>query len=87
MAVDRKGSLKSSIPTFEKYLKLIRSTSDVLNKIHEMEAMNTVLRFFFSNFIVHPVSEESYKGSTVTFKLKEPWNGFLENGDFVLGAG
>ncbi len=84
--MDRKGSLKSSIPTFEKYLKLISSTSDVLGKIHEMEAMDTVLRLFFSNFTIHPVSEESYKGSTVTIKLNEPWEGFVVANDFVLGA-
>ena len=86
-AMKQKANLKSSIPTFEEYLKLITSTPEILGKIHDMRAMNTLLKFFFSNFTVQPDSDGTYKGSSVTFKLKEPWNGFLESNDFVLGAG
>ena len=49
--------------------------------------MNTLLRNFFSNFTIHPAKKGSFQGATVSYELKEPWKGFVENGDFVCGAG
>lgn len=80
-------NIKDSIPTFEEYLKLFESTPVILGKIRDMKAMDALLRIFFSNFTITPVDGKSYKGSRVSYKLNEPWNGFIENGDFVLGAG
>lgn len=85
-ALKQKNTIKSAIPTFEEYLKLLESTPDILGKIREMETMDTVLRIFFSNFTVTPISDVSFKGSIVTYKLNEPWEGFVDNNDFVRGA-
>ncbi len=52
-----------------------------------MKTMDSLLRYFFSNFTVSPIQDGNYKGSKVTYKLKEPYDGFLEDGDFVNGAG
>lgn len=52
-----------------------------------MKTMDALLRIFFSNFTIHPIKDGTFKGSRVTYKLNEPWEGFIDNGDFVLGAG
>lgn len=49
--------------------------------------MDDLLRIFFSNFTITADGKDFRQGSRVTYKLKEPWNGFLENKDFSLGAG
>lgn len=78
---------KDSLPTFEQYLKLLESTPVILGKIRNMKVMDVLLRIFFSNFTITPISEGTFKGSEVSYKLNEPWNGFVENGNFVRGAG
>ena len=78
--------MKSAIPSFEEYLKLLESTPVILNKIRDMKTMDALLRIFFSNFTIHPVKDGTFKGSKVTYILNEPWEGFTDNGDFVLGA-
>lgn len=82
-----RDNIKGSIPTFEEYLKLLKSTPVILGKIRDMKAMDELLRIFFSNFTITASSGKFYKGSQVSYKLNEPWNGFIENGDFVYGAG
>lgn len=86
-AVDARQRVKSAIPSFEEYLKLLESTPVILNKIRDMKTMDAFLRIFFSNFTIHPVKDGAFKGSEVTYKLKEPWEGFLSANDFVRGAG
>lgn len=86
-ALRRKDNIKGAIPTFEEYLKLLKTTPVILGKIRDMKAMDTLLRIFFSNFIITPGENGFRKGSTVTYKLNEPWKGFVENGNFVNGAG
>ena len=49
--------------------------------------MDALLRIFFSNFTITPGKDGFRKGSKVVHKLNEPWKGFVENNDFVLGAG
>lgn len=83
----RRKQTKEAIMTFKEYLKLFDSTSVILGKIRDMNQMDDLLRIFFSNFTIIPGEKSFQKGSEVTYILKEPWNGFLENGDFVLGAG
>lgn len=84
--VHRRQQTKESIATFKEYLKLFESTSVILNKIRDMEQMDSLLRIFFSNFTIIPGEKSFRKGSEVTYILKEPWEGFMKNGDFVLGA-
>ena len=83
----RRDNIKNAIPTFEEYLKLLKLTPVILGKIRDMKAMDSLLRIFFSNFTIMPATKGTFKGSTVAYKLNEPWEGFVESGNFVLGAG
>lgn len=83
----RRDNIKAAIPTFEEYLKLLEMTPVILGKIRDMKAMDSLLRIFFSNFTIEPVQDGTFKGSKVAYKLNEPWKGFVENGNFVRGAG
>ena len=82
-----RDSMDESIPSFEEYLKLLQSTPDILGKIRDMKVMDGLLRIFFSNFTITATNKSFAQGSEVVFELKEPWKGFLKNGDFVRGAG
>lgn len=48
--------------------------------------MDALLRIFFYNFTITPANKDFRQGSEVSYKLNEPWNGFVENDDFVCGA-
>lgn len=78
---------KDVILTYENYLKLFSSTSEILLKTQDMKVMDALLKKFFSNFTVTGQNGRFSQGSEVTFELKEPWKGFLNNDDFVYGAG
>lgn len=86
-AMKQRDNIKAAIPTFEEYLKLLQSTPVALGKIRDMETMDALLRIFFSNFTILPAIKGSFKGSTVSYKLNEPWEGFVNANDFVRGAG
>jgi len=86
-AVKSRDRIASAIPTFTEYLKLLESTPVILGKIRDMKAMDALLRIFFSNFTVTPGEKDFRKGSTVAFKLNEPWEGFVSANEFVSGAG
>ncbi len=85
--VRNRDNVKNSIPTFEEYLKLFESTPVILGKIRDMKAMDSLLRVFFSNFTITATNEDFRKGSQVSYKLNEPWQGFVDTSDFVYGAG
>ncbi len=85
-AADSRDKIKSAIPSFEEYLKLLESTPVILSKIRDMKTMDALLRVFFSNFTITPGEKDFRKGSTVTYKLNEPWQGFVDDDDFVSGA-
>ncbi|HRJ06233.1 MAG TPA: recombinase family protein [Candidatus Saccharibacteria bacterium] len=86
-AIRRRDRIKGAIPTFEEYLKLLETTPVILDKIQDMKVMDTLLRIFFSNFTITPGDDSFRKGSAVSYKLKEPWEGFVSANDFVRGAG
>jgi len=86
LAKKKREEIFSKVPTYKEYLKLFESVPVILGKIKDMRAMNTLLRNFFSNFTIHPAKKGSFQGATVSYELKEPWKGFVENGDFVCGA-
>ncbi len=86
-ATKQRDNIKSAIPTFEEYLKLLETTPVILGKIRDMKVMDALLRIFFSNFTITPGKDGFRKGSTVTIKLNEPWEGFVVANDFVRGAG
>lgn len=85
--IKQRGRIKDAIPTFEEYLKLLKTTPVILGKIRDMKTMDTLLRIFFSNFTIVPAADGSFKRSTVAYNLKEPWSGFLKNEKLVHGAG
>ena len=86
-ALRQRNSVKDSMPTFEEYLKLFESTPVILGKIQDMKAMDALLRIFFSNFTITAEESDFKQGLTVSYKLNEPYEGFVKNGNFVLGAG
>ena len=64
----------------------MRSAPVILDKMHDMEVMDKLLRIFFSNFTITPSPLDFKQGSTVTYSLKEPWAGFLRDEKLVHGA-
>lgn len=78
---------KEVILSFEEYLKLFRSIPVIFSNVRYMKVMDELLRFFFLNFTIHPHNGSFRKGSTATYKLKEPWDGFLSASKLSLGAG
>ena len=84
--VQTRKDAPNALPTFEEYLKLFESTSVILGKIRDMKQMDSFLRIFFSNFTITAIREGFSQGSSVSYKLKESWNGFLSANDFSLGA-
>ena len=85
--LDIKNTSSNIMPSFDYYLKLFKSTSVILDKIRDMKQMDKFLRTFFSNFTITPGEGGFRKGSVVSYKLNEPWEGFVNANDFVCGAG
>lgn len=85
-ATKQRDNIKSAIPTFEEYLKLLETSPVILGKIRDMKVMDALLRIFFSNFTITPGKNGFRKGSKVNIKLNEPWEGFVIDNDFVRGA-
>lgn len=85
-AIKHRDNIKSAIPTFEEYLKLFEATPVILGEIRDMKAMDTLLRFFFSNFTIMPNEGSFRKVLRVGIKLNEPYEGFVKSNDFVRGA-
>ena len=83
----QKSDIKQSILTYEEYLELFDSVSDKLRKTTDMALIDGVLRIFFSNFTVKQWGKGKGQRREITHKLKEPWDGFLKNGDFSCGRG
>lgn len=71
-AIKRRDDIKDTIPTFQEHLKFLESNPVILGKIRDMETTDTFLKIFFSNFTITATNEKTYRGSNVTFKLKEP---------------
>lgn len=78
---------KDIILKYEEYLKLFRAIPVILSNVRYMKVMDELLRFFYLNFTIHPHNGAFHKGSIVTFTLKEPWIGLLDQDKFVNGAG
>ena len=85
--VERRKSLDTAVPTYEKYLELMGNASVTIPKIHDIELMNGVIRMFFSNFKVTATGVGKKQRCEIEYKLKEPWDGFLKSNDFDRGRG
>ncbi len=83
----KRDSLKDSLITYEKYLELFQSISVKLHKTHDMAVLDQILRKFFLNFTVKASGVGKQRGYEITYKLKEPWAGFLKSNDFDHGRG
>ena len=87
---DRKrelDGLKSEKISYTEYLKLHESISVIFENSPKMEDLDSLLKIFFSNFIIIPVKPGTFKGSKVTYKLNEPYEEFVNSNNFVCGAG
>lgn len=85
--VRQRERTKDAIITYEEYLKLFESTPVIMGKMHDMKAMDKLVRTFFSNFTITATGKDFRQGSHIVGNLKEPWSGFLKDDNFVRGAG
>lgn len=81
------ASSKDTLLSYDEYLKLFSTIPDILSKTQDMAVMDALLRKFFSNFTVTGHNGKFLQGSSVSYELKEPWKGFLNDDEFVSGAG
>ncbi len=85
--VNTRKQLGSAIITYKQYLELFENIGVILPKTHDMQVLDELLRKFFSNFTVKLTGVGKKQRSEVTHKLNEPWNGFVESNEFVIGRG
>ena len=85
--ISKRGSIKTSVATYAEYLELFSLLSVKLNESHDMALIDQVLRKFFSNFTIKQSGKGKEQRREITHKLKEPWDGFLQNDDFSCGRG
>ena len=78
---------RDTVYEYKNYLKLLSSASVTIPKMHDIAQMDDVIRIFFSNFYVRAYGVGKKQRYEIDYKLKEPWQGFLENGNFVYGRG
>jgi len=89
LAIGQKAKLKAAIPTYEKYLELFDNVASLLRRTKSITQMDRILRKFFSNLtlegqIIGPKQVNS-RWEVVSVKLKEPYAGFLQTGNFESG--
>ncbi len=80
-------NMKDAVLTYEQYLELFSSLSVKLRSTHDISLIDQVLRKFFSNFTVKQSGSGKQQRCEIDYKLKEPWAGFLQTENFVLGRG
>lgn len=85
--LNERRAAKDALPTYEKYLELFKNTSDILWEEEEAELKDSVVRVFFSNFVVKAVGSGKQQRCDITHKLNEPWEGFVKSNNFVRGRG
>lgn len=85
--VKKRQSLDNAIPTYEKYLELMDTATVTIPRIHDIELMNNLIQYFFSNFTIKATGVGKQQRYEVDYKLKEPWEGFLQSNNFVRGRG
>lgn len=68
-------------------LKLLHSNTGILTQMKDMKAIDADMRKFFSNFTIKQFGKGKQRLWEIDYKLKEPYQGFLENGKFVHGRG
>ena len=84
---EQRNSTKDSIFTYEQYLKLFESISVTLAEMHDMKAMDKILRKFFSNFTITDLGRGAGQRYDISYYLNEPWLGFVKSDELVHGRG
>jgi DNA invertase Pin-like site-specific DNA recombinase len=82
-----KAAINGTMLTFKEYLKLFESIGVILEDNNNMAQLDAIIKFFFSNFTVKQFGKGKEQRWEIDYKLKEPWQGFLDNGKFVHGRG
>jgi site-specific DNA recombinase len=82
-----KKALNEAILPFKEYLKLFENIGVILEGNNNMIQLNAIIKFFFSNFTIKQYGVGKKQGWDIDYKLKEPWEGFLQSNDFVRGRG
>ncbi len=87
----QRSELKDTILTYDKYLELFSKIGDLIEaniaKSVNMSALDAILRKFFSNFTVEIAADRTQQSKVVSYKLKEPWQGFIDSNNVVDGRG
>ncbi len=91
VARKERDELNASSESYEKYLELIQKTPVILRKRLPLKSFDNIGKIFFTNFTLRCV-EKGKKGKAsrwevATFKLKEPYDGFYNSGNFIRGRG
>lgn len=84
---EEKASAKRAIFSFEEYLKLFQNIGVILEEMDDMAQLDAVIQKFFSNFTIKVTGKGKQQEYDITYKLKEPWQGFLSDDNFVHGRG
>lgn len=85
--VEQKATVKSVLPTYEKYLELFSDLSVKLRKTDDMALLDQILRKFFSNLTIKRFGIGKEQRCEITYKLNEPYEGFVNSKDFDCGRG
>ena len=80
-------AVKDSIMTYKEYLELFKSIPVILTEMRDMEAMDKILRKFFSNLTIKDLGRGQEQRYEIDYKLNEPWDGFVKNNNFDHGRG
>jgi DNA invertase Pin-like site-specific DNA recombinase len=91
LATSEKKKLKTAIPTYEKYLELFDNVASLLRRTRSITQMDRILRKFYSNLTlegqIFGPKQVNSRWEVVSVKLKEPYAGFLQTGNFERGRG
>ncbi len=83
--VGTRKALKQSVLTYKQYLELFENIGVNLIKTHDMAVMDDIIKKFFLNFTIKDHGKARKQRYEVTYKLNEPWDGFVKDGDFDHG--
>jgi DNA invertase Pin-like site-specific DNA recombinase len=83
--VSMRKQLKQSVLTYSQYLELFKNTGVILAETHDMAILDETIRKFFLNFTIKATQKDGKQRYEVSHKLKNPWNEFIETGNFDRG--
>ena len=63
----------------------MKNISNILINEEEAGLKDSIVRVFFSNFVVRAEGKGKQQRRDITHKLYEPWEGFVKSDNFVRG--